>query len=511
MHSSGNGPRVVPTITPTVFYFASVSAWSGAALWFALSFAIEGLIFVVGCAMLITVLGTFRSANLGVILLPFPTLLGPMIPFQASGLGMITLADIQLITIAMAFLLVDRRLIKPIVFGPARMLLSALTASLLLSWASSHDLRSSTYTLANIAELLLLYLLTLNLVRTIHDIRKLLDAWVFAATLASALVLFRYVQGQPLLLSSDELAIVPTLDAATMAGILFRATHFYFGFFFVVSAVIVLIVAGFYDSQVPTPRRRYAMLAAVGICILTLLLMNTKSALYSTLMVIGAMMLWERLQTRRHSPYKPRRSRWTEVAIPILVAIVVLPLVLVAEQLDALGDRLSSIASLEQRLLIYLHALREIFGDIRILLLGLGPDTLIRAPHLETTSRILTDDRGMREGALDSTLLTILVEFGLVFASLCLGLVIFTLRLLYRKRYTFPRGIYLGIGGGLGVSLLTASVQYAGWSKTSWLLVQLVALAHLPATARFANVRMGAVRDPQSPSKIAIEQSTQPR
>jgi len=492
----------------TIFTGTAVLAWSLALLLFALHSAAAAVLSALAVALIASALAAILRPMQGLILLPFPALMGPIFPLHVSGLGILTAADIHLLGLCIVFVLIDRKTVEPVFLGRGRLFLYGFAIFFLLSWALSEDLTSSNYALANFVQLAAVYLLTLNLLRSANDVRALLTGWLVAVSLCSLLTLLRYYQGEPLLLSSELLGEGPARDDLLLLDYFFRATFFYAGFFFALAVTLIVVLSRLAGGGTLHPLNQVLLMLSGLINATALLLMNTKSAIYSILLIGPLVILGGLARGRRNANRPAGTAPLVAGLVVITVGLVVLvPLFLVSEQLTALSDRLTGGESFAQRMTIYRNAVQEMLSDEKLLVLGLGPDTIVRSPQLPRVSRILTDPlTGLSEGALDSTFLTVLVEFGLV-AFMALGsLVAFTMWLLFAKRSVLPVDIYWAIAGGMAVWLLTASTQYMGWSKTSWLFAELVAMAHFLTRSRLSAKLVnrasepGATRPQRSPA-----------
>jgi len=465
----------------------AILAWAGALLLFGLHSTGSPMILALAVAMVTSVFAILFRPIQGLVLLPFPALMGPIYPVNVSGIGMITAADLYLLSLATVFILIDRRLFAPVLLGRCRHLLYAFSILLLFSWAFSDDIASSNHALANFIQLAAVYLLTLNLVRSADDVRRILTGWLVAVTLCSLLTILKYYQLEPLLIANEVPRGVEDIGALLLSSeYFFRATFFYAGFFFALAVTLIVILSRIAGAETLSFPMQLLLLLSGLVNASALLVMNTKSAIYSIALIGCFIVLGSIVRVKRDAVSTLRTGRLISGLAIITVGLMALiPVFLVSQQITTMFERFSSTESLVQRLIVYKNALQELISDEKIFIFGVGPDTIVRSPQLQRVTNILTDPlTGLQEGTIDSTFLMVLLELGVISFLILGALMVFTMWSLFKRRRDVPGDVYGAIAGGIAVWLLTASTQYMGWAKISWLFAVLMAMAHFLAACR---------------------------
>jgi hypothetical protein len=148
--------------------------------------------------------------------------------------------------------------------------------------------------------------------------------------------------------------------------------------------------------------------------------------------------------------------------------------------LESINASEFSLGGLEQRICVYASTLNVLFDNLpRFLFYGFGPDSSTLITSNPTIESAKVSCQGSPEGTIDSTYMTLLFEYGLLFILLFfiyLAMIILKafsqIRLslsLFDNHFIYFFMVFLF----LSISLTTDSI---GTSKVMWIFVQLIAL-----------------------------------
>jgi O-Antigen ligase len=467
-----------------VLLVTTYGLWSLLVLTFGLGFSDLTQYWIAAAALLCSILLMARNRLHGLYVLPLVTLIGPIVPIQIANLGTATPTDVYLLLLAMfTFVFTDRRIFK---LGPFRREYAAMLLLILLGWALSRYTMKLVIPLLDICELALVYLLTLNIVTKREHGVRLLRSWVIASFVCSLLVLFMYHQNQPLLLDpeSGRIALPETLKQSW--ELFYRATFFYAGFFFIVSMSIIFSLTEllFGDQKRDTGKTLWVL--GLIISIITLFLLNNKTAMVMIAAVTLGLLAYWVFRRGRHTSALRLVAYCAVFAVLGIGANAGIRSLVPQSQLQAALERAQNSSSLLERFSIYENVSHFLIQRPSVLVTGLGPEVVTRLPYEPEVEQILKNPVvGRFEGAVDSSYISGLVEYGL-FVCLLFWFVTFrTARQLYRTYRARPDMLTMAVAVAISAWMLIGLTQLTGISKPTWLLIQLFAVAHLITSPRF--------------------------
>lgn len=325
-------------------------------------------------------------------------------------------------------------------------------------------------------QMVLVAFFTLRAVKNADDLSLLRNVWIMAAVMGSVIMLQAYLEGRSLILVTD-IVQEREVDIAFIAN-LFRSSYYYTNFHFVLGLCIVWTSLHAFLSS--SKNQRFLALAAFSILMLALISSANKTALFSS---ISALLVTVVVLLHRH----PRKMS-TSISGAILPIIFVLCLAIwsfaqsVVSQLEFIGVGLVSVSSFFIRLEVFQQALSAWFSSPLNMLLGYGLGMLEGSDSKLSVLFKTSSITGYSEGTLDSAWLSYLVELGLPGLLLLAAL--------------FARGIHNSLRGlrncpsldefafaeatlfaSLVYLVFAMSTQMIGYSKISWLPLQLLVVA----------------------------------
>jgi len=143
-----------------------------------------------------------RDPVLALALLPSAVIIGPITRAVPGGLS-ITLGDAYVL-LTSAVIGFRHGATRPIRLGRYHHSVFCGLFLIALSWIFSVDPRASAPTIVEILELLIVYSVTINVVRSRAEIQQLFDAWILAITLGSIVVVVSYLQRAVLILGETN-------------------------------------------------------------------------------------------------------------------------------------------------------------------------------------------------------------------------------------------------------------------------------------------------------------------
>ncbi len=420
----------------------------------------------------------YLSPLAAVALLAGPALLGPAARLGVAGVNL-NAGDAYLAGITIGVLSGRPFRLPPA--SPTRWLAGLVVPILMVSWLASRAPRPLLPSMVGLGELAVAYLLTLGAVRSAPDVWKVLEGWLLAVTLSSALVLVAYARGIPLLVGIDA-------GTADQAGALlqsdqtlYRATFFVTGFIFPLAACLVGAVAALVGCHW-RPAAVLLLVAATAVNLATAMLMASLTVWFGVVLAVIAVVPLGAALRRR--PLAAMGAALV-VAVAGLGTVAAAALTLPASQVALLAARVGQSESLRLRLAVWRNVARFLLDSPRTLLLGLGPDYTTRVVTDPLVQHILSG-ASIQQQAVDSGYLYGILNFGLPTVLLLVAAVALILcRLTDRLRRHRPEAApSLVVAGAILVWLVMAATQQHGVSKPVMAFVQAVALAEVLAGHR---------------------------
>jgi hypothetical protein len=421
-----------------------------------------------------------RSRLQAFYVLPIVCLAGPILTVQIPNLGAVTVADLYLFLFAIvALFFVGRGEIR---FGRYSREYGAMAFLIVLGWWQSRYSAETLPGLINIAELVLVYLLTATLVCKPQNMRAFFRSWIVASTICCGLTVLRYYQSEPLLLGMGDYGPGYAESVKESSEGFYRATFFYAGFFFIIAMVVIFCLFELLSARAKSVGWRRLLFGALVVNVITLFLMNNKTALAA--LVLAATVIFAK-RFGILGKVRNANSGWSVASLALLLVLAYsvyagIQRLVPQNQLQAAWGRAQDSGDLTARWAIYRNALAFGVDHPRWLLLGLGPDAFTRVLNEPQIGVILQNPlTGTYEGAVDSSYVASLLEYG-VFVCLLFWMVGFrTLKQLWKMWRTGKERVALTLCVAIGTWMLMGITQLTGTSKTTWLLVELLALAHV--------------------------------
>lgn len=245
--------------------------------------------------------------------------------------------------------------------------------------------------------------------------QMILDAWCFAAFLGSLILLDAYWEGKSLVsFATDEYDYI--IDRFQIEH-LFQATYYYSGFHFVIG----ILSAGLLVRLVFSNEHAWIKAIIVGLLAAFFMVMTVslnKTTIVSVIVSLSVAYSLVAIRTRRVNVFYM-------AAVVLAFGYFIYEL---SEQFAGIlfgsSDEyllsLTSTGSLSVRFEVWINALSELYENPWFIPFGLGPNA-IEAGNQEIASAFKTSVVTRQvEGALDSTWLTYLVEFG-IFGFVIIG------------------------------------------------------------------------------------------
>ena len=327
--------------------------------------------------------------------------------------------------------------------------------------------------------------------RTDKEWQGIVLAWTLASFLGALLLFHAYFLGKPLVYFA-EVDNDLLIDRQSIQW-LFRASYYYAGFHFIAGIFSVgLLLRLILGREVLM--KKMALFALLVVFMAALLVMINKTAIYASLCSFGLIYLivsW-RLRTL---------NIVSTVMIVLFTTLAFAWFMLqygseLYQSSDQIINTIVATDSFGVRTQVWLNALQQIFAQPWNLVVGLGPDVFCTGNAQLGASFLISADTGAQEGALDSSWLTYLFEFGVLGVLLLIALLAKALTICNRYLQQMPMSAlvdssFLTVFGGLVFVIIAFIPQTLGYAKVSWLPFQLILIAF----AYFSHLRCGNTID----------------
>lgn len=437
-------------------------------------------------AALICAVANLRRPASILITLPFFAMLSPMTGLLDLGVANLVFSDLMFLPLAVQavlLLIARRRPAQPRVPVELVTLAFLFAAGVVVNLAAGWLVTSKP----------LLYLVQMAIVAwfsaayaTHHeDWLAVQRAWIVACVYGAAILLHAYGEGRNLdtLKDVDIVATVAPNDLLS----LFRATYYYTGFHYLLGLCSVWVALRLVFPA--TRMNRLMLTAALAVLVPALVATVNKTAIAATFVATTATMLMLFVRF-------PRKMAAVMVWFGLLgaagLAVAGWQFAQLAEnaQIDLIFERLFSAGSLLTRLEVYLQAMEIWSSSAWTVLLGFGADFLDGSGNPAFADTLKTSaTTGYVEGTLDSAWLSYMVELGLPALVLLLALFAGGLAKALRglnqmARFDDHAYAQASLFGGLIFLAIAMTTQMLGYSKTSWLPLQLLVVAAIGLRTR---------------------------
>lgn len=301
-----------------------------------------------------------------------------------------------------------------------------------------------------------------------NNSQLILDAWCIAALFGSALMLKAYSEGRPLVnFASEDYDLI--VDRFQLDYI-FQATYYYAGFHFVVGILAAgLLVRLVFSDESLTLKFGQVLVLFVFFAVLTVAINKTSLlavfwSVFSVYLIVAF-----------------RLNRLSLRAISVFVLILGYFFYSFGWQLlrevsggtDEYFYAATNVSSLMIRFEVWQNALSELISQPWFIPFGLGPNA-IEAGNQEIASEFKVSYVSRQiEGALDSTWLTYLVEFGVIGFIIILWFFYWCLVVMKNALFSLPREkvsspTFTMALCGIIYLLVSSISQSLGYAKISW-------------------------------------------
>jgi hypothetical protein len=416
-------------------------------------------------------------------------LIGPICLFPLRGGLALHLGDLCLFVVAAVTILRIGPSV-PITLGRRGGLLGPLLALVFVGWGLGLDPIASAPTMVTIAELVLIFWLTLILVRNTDDAHHLVAGWIGAVTLSSVLVIISYARGEPLILGAGELARERAGEHLLSETILFRASFFVTGFIFPLACAIVAASALILFPAESSSRARLVIGSTIAINVLALALMGNVTAAVGVAVglacALSVLLLW---------PRGAYRAIGALIIGLVLGGVVMFSasLVMTSAQLQLLLGRASDNASFLERLNVWRNVVNYVLDAPHVALIGLGPDASIRL-HDHPLLQSITRAGGLQQEAVDSGYMYLLLNYGFVVLGLVLVVACTLVADLLPAALTRRDFLAATVLCLLATWAVMSITQMHGVSKPAFMLMQLIAIGDIVPRSRHLSMRRGSTR-----------------
>jgi O-antigen ligase len=418
---------------------------------------------------------TWREPLRALVVLPCVFMIGPIARLPLGSSLSLHIGDAYLVVMALALLL-KHGLSRRVWLGDYRVSIFATLFFVMLSWLFAMDPVSATPTIIGIGEMMLVYFMTINLVKSREDVRSVIDGWAYGMTIASVLLIVSYSRGETLLIG-----IAPgQANSFRSTTSLFRATYFVTSFIYPLTAVVLSLLVDVAVSGHRTRWQRVGLFALLVVNLIAVALTGTVTAFGGIGILAICLILWLLRSRRERSGALFLLIAATLAGVGITAALYQL---LPVEQIQLLVARPSSGESLRERIIVWRNVINVITNHARVLLIGVGPDLSVRAalPILQSSF----NGGGREPWAVDNDYLYLLLNYGLfvfvLIASIIVRAQVALTRLLWRK--TDP--VVLDLWLWLACLWVMSVTQQFAVSKPTAIMVQVIAMTIVLKRVRF--------------------------
>lgn len=424
-----------------------------------------------------------KSPQEALYLLPLVALSGPIVRFQIFPNVSINFSDIYLGNFIVIFLIsfLERNYILNI--GKYFNLIGLACFFVLISLVFSLNILISAISAINIIQLICLYVLTLNYIREKKEIDKLLESWIIATTVCSILIVLTYVNGETLLLDTDD-SLNDTNSIKGSENSLFRVAFFVTGFIFPLCFSVVTTFVYFLVKE--APKKRSLVFAGLSLIInlITVVLMGNKTVLVSILLSLPIFFFFKN-NFLNVAFYK--RLAFSLVIILTLGVVLKTGIdqIMPDYQQTLLVESFTSSESLDTRFVIWKNTFLYLINSPFRLLIGVGPDISIRESQNDLFQTLFDSGRGFGpEGAVDSGLLYLLLNYGLCVFTL-LSIIITHAMMSLKKIIKRDNELtYVIVLISIISWIIMSITQQSGISKPVFLFIQLMAVTDIIISKR---------------------------
>lgn len=464
---------------------------------------------VVAIAFVFSIRLMHRDYVQAVYLLILVMSIGPVVYVGIPNLGNFNLADVFLIFLSLFFFI--KYAPKRIYFGPFDRSVKFLAMLFVASIVLCDDRKSVLVSALSIVQFALVYIITINVIKTHRQANNLIVMIALGVTVGAALHLVFYSRGLSLWLASDSsgLKFLQTgeigdhFSVATARNQFFRTSHFYGPFIVPCGVAIVFGVMSLWLGSIYNRWYLFYWILVIGIVMSSLLITGNRTILLSC--VISVVGLFAIRFTA--APVTFWRRRFLPVIFLMLICIVgafiVQRSMLNDSQRQAYLEAIfgDASSSMSQRFSMWSHACHVFSENPKILLFGVGPDLAWRNPDNAKIGQIMfIPAMQFQVPSYHNFYFDLVLNFGIMFFLAFLGIIVGTIRQLVK---TFWHG-WDEVSGACLCAILMWLISWItvsmAWGKVLFILAQLLALSHLVGFGLLAD------KDPAQINVVFLEQ-----
>ena len=440
---------------------------------------------------------SFRNLTQSIYLTVLVTHIGPIIRFSFYPFGMVSLGDLFLLLISFSFIF--KRLKHGFYAGPIKACFLILFPLFLVSVLFSPDVKKALPGVISILEIVLVYFLVINEIRTRDQARMLINMILITVIVAAFLHVFFYLGGMSLLLSGESATsllkgedILDLFDDRTQSLLFVKSSYF----FSLIPASVTAIVLG---SRYLFLERNFRLstlalrFIAMALAIISSLVSGDRTP-FVTGALVCVIIAFEKV---RLSPQSKKHILRFGIAIIVIsflgyFGLAVQRKLLSQEQYSSFRERFAHEAgtSVMERLLMLKAIPYKVIEFPKEFILGVGPDLSYRSPDNSVISGLMYIEAiNFQPPSFHNFFVDYIFQLGffsfLVFSYVIAVTLIRLFKLIRLSSDNLAYDCFFAICGWL----ILWNSHATGWSKPVIILVQLFAIAHLVSSGRLVDER----------------------
>lgn len=424
--------------------------------------------------------------------------IGPVLRISLPRIGMFNIGDVFLLLLGLSFAFrwgrgfltgrhtsLGSKFVMPRNFGLA-VLLTGLTVALS---ANYRNVASGTLAMIQIA---LVYLITINEVKTRKDANGIFYALAFAVLISALMHLYFYSTGRTMMVNAENLEKYADNILGYVPSPFIKTSFFYGSFIISCTAIVILGFCYIFLSE-GLSLTRYLFWTVVIIFITISSALSSRSPLIAVFLVgivIGVMAL--RKSILRKSP----RRRMLAASLVIIVLIVfgtfaTFQRLVSEEQRDSYYEMFADGGgSLSERFIIWREAFEKVFEFPKEFLVGVGPNVPLKDGNPEAVEQLTYSKTfACNIQSFHNFYIDIIFQNGILFFAVMMTAIVRILKNLFYiiKRSNCTDIIACGCFFPVLGCLLIFNTQGTTWSKPLLVLAQLFGIAYLLASGRLGS------------------------
>ena len=454
-------------------------------------------IIIAGVALSATWLLSFRNLTQSIYLIVLVTHIGPIIRFSFYPFGMVGLGDLFLLLISISFIF--KRLKRGFYTGPIKRCFIILVPLFLLSIISSPDIKMALPGVISVSEIVLIYFLVINEIRTRDQAQMLINMILVTVIVATCLHVLFYSRGVSLLLAGESAsALLRGEDMSVLfedvsQSLLFVKSSFFFS---LIPASTVAIIFGirylFLQKKYKLSALSLRLLAMI-LAIISSLVSGDRTGIV-TGTVVCILIAFERVRLSAES--KKHIVRFGTVIIVIIcvgyVGLAVQREILSQDKYSSFRERFAYEASTSiiERLLMLKAIPHKVIEFPMEFILGVGPDLSIRAPDNSVIKSLMYIEAiNFQPHSFHNFFIDYIFQLGIFSFLIFVYVIVATLRRLVKLIRLSSDNLAYDCFFAICGWLILWNSHATGWSKPVIILAQLFAIAHLVSSGRLADKR----------------------